>query len=82
MDCDQTAMALPLVMYAVFLIANSFWLNVGDNIPTTNTAETGLTYLSKHEGDLDNTFLVTHPMTAQCCLIPRSYAERTDRARP
>jgi hypothetical protein len=35
----------------------------------TNTARTnGLTCLAKHGGARDNTFLVTHPLTDQCCL--------------
>jgi hypothetical protein len=38
-------------------------------LTTINTAETkGLTCLPKHGGARDSKFLVTHPMTDQCCL--------------
>jgi hypothetical protein len=37
-------------------------------LTTANTAGTnGLTCLPKHRGAGDNKFLVTHPMTNQCC---------------
>jgi hypothetical protein len=38
-------------------------------LTTANTAEiNGLRCLRKHRGAQDNKFLVTHPMTNQCCL--------------
>jgi hypothetical protein len=48
--------------------------------PSVNvTGANGLTCLPKCGRACDSKFLVTHPMTDQRCLIPRSYDEHTDR---
>jgi hypothetical protein len=57
----------------------------GWSLPTANTTGTnGLTCLPKHGGARFNKFLVTHPMTDQCCLataiVRRAHWPRGHRA--